>query len=776
MISTRTVVRSLVMAIALNLSLHALAVDLPALRAISDEGSSDVKETATVSEQPSAASIAKQLTDVKQRLAQIANLSKAPGQSSQSPDWLKLQQRLLGLHQQMLAQLQTAGEQAEELAADQAELNDQLQRLRSVGLDEPPPYSFLKLDELRDELAAEQSRATAIAAEMHTAERLLEEVDDHRRHNESVRRKAKEAAAKSRGGLETSQLEQALEEARLRSGLTQVTYELRKLQLANLRMKNAASELRATYLTEQVQQVRPQTVFSEADLDTVYKEIDQQQDRLERHLARLQSALDVANESIGELNTPTQQDEAASAAAVPEAGTQRLAAWRTARQVRQARIAMTNQQIGELVGVRYIWDYRHRVFINNGDTAPLRDDFQRVAGLVDRLEESKQMIEFRMEDVRIDLATIEQKLQNAEATAELTRWLEFERDEVKQLLDDYGNSLVHVAKMQRLLGRVAEEARQKLAPTSLATWLENAQAAAASCWNFEVSSIDDHPITVKKLVGTLLLFLVSLLAARLLSRLLGHRVLPRLGANPAIAQALQSVSFYALVAMFSFVTLEFANVPLTVFTYFGGAIAIAVGFGSQNIINNFISGLIILAERPIRHGDLVEVNGLYGTIEHIGARSTRVKTGANLELIIPNSKFLENDVTNWTLSSTKMRTMVSVGVAYGSPTQLVDEILTRVVAAHPDVHPSPPPIVLFKEFGDNALAFEVHFWIDMRTIMQGQRVESAVRHQIDAAMREANITIAFPQRDIHLDTTAPIEINLRRLGRAANDAPLSRAA
>ena len=179
------------------------------------------------------------------------------------------------------------------------------------------------------------------------------------------------------------------------------------------------------------------------------------------------------------------------------------------------------------------------------------------------------------------------------------------------------------------------------------------------------------------------------------------------------------------------------------------------------MLNNFISGLILLAERPIRVGDLVDIDGLYGTIERVGPRSTRVKTGSNLEIIVPNSKFLENNVTNWTLSDTRIRTMVSVGVAYGSPTRETSRLLHQAVTEHPNVLSDPEPIVLFREFGDNALMFEVHFWIRMRTVMQGQKIESEIRHTLDTLLSEANITIAFPQRDIHIDTTKPIEISLR---------------
>ena len=152
----------------------------------------------------------------------------------------------------------------------------------------------------------------------------------------------------------------------------------------------------------------------------------------------------------------------------------------------------------------------------------------------------------------------------------------------------------------------------------------------------------------------LLALLVGVIAARLLGRLFGRHVLPRLGLNEGAINAIQSISFYSLCVLFSLLSLELVNLPFAAFTFLGGAVAIAFGFGSQNILNNFMSGLILLAEQPIRVGDLVEMEGVRGVVEHIGARSTRVKTISNHEIIVPNSILLENKVTNLTLSGSAL--------------------------------------------------------------------------------------------------------------------------
>lgn len=286
-------------------------------------------------------------------------------------------------------------------------------------------------------------------------------------------------------------------------------------------------------------------------------------------------------------------------------------------------------------------------------------------------------------------------------------------------------------------------------------WLDTA-------WHFHIWSVDGRALTVGLLVTGLLLVLAGFALAWILSRLLSRRVLPRMGVHRGATAAIEAVVFYLLLATFVFAGLQLLNVPLTTFAFLGGALAIGVGFGSQNIIENFISGLILLAERPVRVGDLIELDAddLTGTVERIGARSTRIRTGSNVEVIVPNSSFLQNRVVNWTLSSTQVRTYVSVGVAYGSPTDQVNKLLLEAARERDDVLSAPEPFVWFTDFGDNALVFELHFWIHMRSIADRRRIESALRYRIDELFRLAGIVIAFPQRDVHFNPQRPLSVQM----------------
>ncbi|MAT93104.1 MAG: mechanosensitive ion channel protein [Halioglobus sp.] len=200
-----------------------------------------------------------------------------------------------------------------------------------------------------------------------------------------------------------------------------------------------------------------------------------------------------------------------------------------------------------------------------------------------------------------------------------------------------------------------------------------------------------------------------------------------------------------------FMTLEYLNVPLGAFAFVSGAVAIGVGFGAQNIINNFISGWILMWERPIKIGDFLELGEIRGTVESIDTRSTRIRRVDGVHLLVPNSYLLENTVTNWTLVDRLVRTSVSVGVAYGSDVARVRELLNEVASEHPDVLDDPAHNVLFEDFGDNSLLFTLDVWVYTGAERGLRAIRSDLRFRIDALFRDHEVVIAFPQRDVHLD-------------------------
>ncbi|MDH3350883.1 MAG: mechanosensitive ion channel [Gammaproteobacteria bacterium] len=277
-------------------------------------------------------------------------------------------------------------------------------------------------------------------------------------------------------------------------------------------------------------------------------------------------------------------------------------------------------------------------------------------------------------------------------------------------------------------------------------------------WNYVLFSTSaGQSVTIGRFIDVLLLLAGGYLVSRFIGYLLGQR-LASTRLRPDVAYTIKRVAFFTLLVLVVLTALSLLGVPLTAFAFATGAIAIGVGFGAQNIINNFISGWILMAERPIRIGDFVEIDNTMGVVELIGNRSTRIRRIDGVHLLVPNSRLLEQTVVNWTLVDKEIRTTVRVGVEYGSPVQRVAELIMVALRAQPEVKDEPAATVIFEDFGDNALIFDSYFWCDVGGEKLLRDIRSEIRFRISDLFAQNSITIAFPQRDIHLDTRNPLEV------------------
>jgi potassium efflux system protein len=239
----------------------------------------------------------------------------------------------------------------------------------------------------------------------------------------------------------------------------------------------------------------------------------------------------------------------------------------------------------------------------------------------------------------------------------------------------------------------------------------------------------------------------SWLLARFAALVLDTEVFPRLHMPPGIPFALATFTRYAVLLVGFVIALGLIGFSLDRLTILLGALGVGLGFGLQNVVNNFVSGLILLFERPIRVGDRIQLDELIGDVTRIGMRASRVRTLDGIDLIVPNADFISARVANWTLADPSRRISLPVGVAYGTPPQRVIELLESVARAHPEVLASPQPEVLFRGFGDSSLDFELRIWTHGHLVF---RVQSDVAVAVYDALEQAGITIPFPQRDLHL--------------------------
>ena len=268
--------------------------------------------------------------------------------------------------------------------------------------------------------------------------------------------------------------------------------------------------------------------------------------------------------------------------------------------------------------------------------------------------------------------------------------------------------------------------------------------------NYTVLTIAEQPITLGGILFIPVLFITGLWLTKWVVRRITNKLIAN-NTDPNIIHLLRRLFYVVAIVILIITTLDIINVPITAFAFLSGAIAIGFGFGAQNIINNFISGWILIWEKPIRIGDFLEVEDAKGVVEEINTRSTRLKRIDGVHMLIPNSKLLENTVVNWTLVDKLIRTSVRIGVAYGSSAKQVAALIMQATVEQQQVLSDPKPLVTFEDFGDNSLIFEVNFWVDAN-IEGGLRVtRSNIRFRLDELLAEHNIVISFPQRDVHID-------------------------
>ncbi len=273
--------------------------------------------------------------------------------------------------------------------------------------------------------------------------------------------------------------------------------------------------------------------------------------------------------------------------------------------------------------------------------------------------------------------------------------------------------------------------------------------------NWVVDSFEEPLFTLNQQDYALLdlLIVVALiiglwLLVRGFTLLLKSRILNVAGVGRDTQEAIAVLTQYALTFLGLIVILQVVGLDVSSLVILGGALGVGIGFGLQNIINNLISGIIILLERPIGVGDFVNVGDLVGTVERIGSRSTEVRTLDQVTIIVPNAHFLEKEVVNWDHGSPVSRLHLPVGVAYGSEIEMVQQALLTAVKDHPDVLAYPEPQVWFQGFGDSALEFDVLVWCCEPR--QQFRLKSDLYYRIEASLRHHGVEIPFPQRDLHV--------------------------
>lgn len=266
--------------------------------------------------------------------------------------------------------------------------------------------------------------------------------------------------------------------------------------------------------------------------------------------------------------------------------------------------------------------------------------------------------------------------------------------------------------------------------------------------NYNLFALGNAKITPLSILYVLLFSIALIYVSKKLRDLLIRKLLTKTKLDLGAQTAIGTMVRYVFLLVGFLIIIQTVGIDLTTLNVLAGAVGVGIGFGLQNIANNFISGLIILMERPIKVGDRIEVDGVSGSVMAIGARSTRVKTNDNISIIVPNSKFISENVVTWSFNTDRVRFRIPVGVSYDSDIDLVSKLLIQVGEENKDVLAEPPPAVRLIEFGDNSLNFQLWVWSSSKLHRPGV-LKSDINFAISRKFRQNNIEIPFPQRDLN---------------------------
>jgi small-conductance mechanosensitive channel len=636
-----------------------------------------------------------------------------------------------------------------------------------------PPYAVARVDLLRDEFDVLRDRLVSLQTQLHALELQKASFLAAQRKFSEAYRLADDRFARA-DGSPNAEIERRAQK------LAELRVKLADCELSNAALNEEAVREEVKLLSANIAEVQ-QVVTRAISGQALSKEaLDKEKSRLNAHLSSITAEIDrIIAANVKRTNEREWLAKAATKSPLSQVEARRLQFLDT--QIETDRIySITLGWLQNLIeNASGAWSSRYAGLAN--PTGPAREEaieiFRR---LHDELESRSQIVEEEQRGARTAIRQQELRLESVLLDVEVTAHEAAILELIKKRAQAYQRVGLAASKFDReLLRWLSDFGAGDQSQPQQATWsdqLSSLKRLAGQVWNFELFAVDEmtmvdgktvsvsYGVTVGKSVGVLLLFALGYFVFSLFVRWLQRFMVRRFAVDEQFAIVIRRWLMTLLMVGLIVFTLNLARIPLTVFAFMGGALAIGVGFGTQTIIKNFISGIIILFERKIRVGDIVTLNGISGHVTAVDMRASTVRGFDGVEALVPNSAFLENQVVNWTYSNTRVRREVKVGIAYGSSVRHALEIIEGCAEDHGQVLKNPKPEVYFEDFGDSALMLTLLFWVEMVPGFNSRRVDSDLRFAIEKRLAEAGIAIPFPQRDLRLELTKPVRVEIASPG------------
>lgn len=657
----------------------------------------------------------------------------------------------------------------DELAALQKTPPPVLSSLPQVqALGDFPPYSAIAVDALRDELDGQLDKLQGLLSGLQIREVEKQTQLEQKRRADEALRLSQDRFANARGEEPKAQAKLAQEQAELRQRVAESELAVLSIDEDLLKLKAAQMRVMSDELTREVKKALAAQQLTETDLNAQRTRVTALRKRLSQETAK-------ANER--RRNHERERTKLLASSPLPDSKEgQRLSVLDQAL-ITDGIILDGLNALETLTQVVYdAWEKRYLIL--SGGNLEQRQQAQAsldkiYQGLINR----KRLSQEQRNSAQAAIREQETRVANlAPDTAEYNQAKELlalfnERAAMYDRLELAAN------RFERQLARWSDDTAQATnASISLKVNQvgERIFSTIKSFWQFELFSVDDvseidgrkvtvsYGVTLGKSVVAILLFVLGYWLFSKVLQGLQIFLVRRFGISDQLASVIRRwVMILLAIGLIVFV-LNLARIPLTVFAFMGGALAIGVGFGTQTIIKNFISGIIILFERKVRVGDIIELGGTIGHVTAVDMRATTIRGFDGVEALVPNSSFLETQVTNWTYSNQQIRRELRIGIAYGADTRVTEQLLLTAAADHPNTLKTPAPEVFFEDFADNALIMVLVYWVELGPKLAARSVDSDLRHAIYQQLTEAGIAIPYPQRDVHLNVTAPLPVSVSR--------------
>ncbi|MBI5557704.1 MAG: mechanosensitive ion channel [Deltaproteobacteria bacterium] len=639
-------------------------------------------------------------------------------------------------------------------------LNEQIDSHKGSLVVQLPPYSLTTYDLYLDQLEKTEQQDQTLSVTLEADQKKLEEARSELEASSQSLRQITEEVSPNGEAVDSPAQNMQLSIARLEQELAEANLGLLRITADNNRISAAIAGRQKNLAQQQLDRVRANLTYDEKDLQEKLKQLDGLRQKIKGLLATLegeQQKVEEAWHKAQEEFKGTDIDDAASR--------ERSKSWLDARQA----WSDTYQQVLEqqentlrlISQAEETWRRRYALLKQEAASDDL-DRWEKESGdTLQSMDSLIKMAQNTQNSLQPQIVSLKMRLAQEHLDPAVAQNLRTMQDAQTRLLERTLEYLTRLQTRSRFETRFLAEIRARQENINLLATLKGAGASLLNILDYEVWVIDDQSVTVKKVLVALMILIIGLRLAKFISRFTTNRILLRTKLDESDRAIFDRILYFLMLVLIVLFALDTVNIPLTALTFLGGAFAIGVGFGTQNLLNNLISGFILMLERPVKIGDTIEIDNTVGAIEEIGIRCIRIRTPGNVHILVPNSSLLEKNIVNWTLSDQIIRCQVRVGVAYGADVHEVGKLLRRAVDDHGKILKKPEPIIIFNDFGDNALIFDAYYWIQLGADRMGKIViESDVRFLIEKYLREGGIAIPFPQRDIHLATTRPLEVKI----------------